>query len=261
MRKYFLVFKISIQNQIVYLSNFISGFVFYALIIFIFVSLWKVIYLKRGLIGGYDYRQVIWYCIITEMIMLSVGSGVFGEISSDIKSGNISSFLNKPYNYIFYNFSNSMGQTLLKLCLNAAIGVLMGMIFVGSLERFRFSNLPFMLASLFCSIFLNFFMLSVIGLTAFWFEDNSAFFWILQKILFMGGMFFPVDMLPEWLKNIALVLPFSYVTYAPARLLVKFSMQEFTGIISVQLIYITVFAAGTLLIYQKGVKALNVNGG
>ena len=38
----------------------------------------------------------------------------------------------------------------------------------------------------------------------------------------MLGMFIPVEFLPGWLQTITRYLPFSYMTWAPARLIVAF---------------------------------------
>ena len=85
-KKYWMVFKISIQNSLIYTSSFVTGLIFYAFIIFIFINLWRVIYLKKELIAGFTYNQVIWYCIVTELITISTGGNIFRTISNDIKN-------------------------------------------------------------------------------------------------------------------------------------------------------------------------------
>ncbi len=260
-KKYWTVFKISIQNSLIYTSSFVTGLIFYAFIIFIFINLWRVIYLKKELIAGFTYNQVIWYCIVTELITISTGGNIFRTISNDIKNGAIGYNLNKPYNYIFYNISNNMGNVVIRLFFNAIIGIAMGFIFVGRIQGFDVIYLPLMLICIISAIFLNLILFSAVGLTAFWFEENSAFFWIVQKVMFMGGLFFPLDMMPGWIRNIALVLPFSYVTYAPARTIVKFNPNDFSWMFLIQVTYILVLLILNMLIFRKGVKAINVNGG
>ena len=259
--KYFTVMKISVQNQLAYLWGFISGVIVYALIIFIFINLWRVIYQERDIIAGFSYNQVIWYCIITELVIMSTGGVIFSEISSDIKGGNIGYYLNKPYNYVLYNLFNSMGLVAVKFIMIGAVGIAMGLVSVGMIQGFNPANLPFILLAILSGMVLNFLIYSAVGLTAFWFEENSAFFWVIQKILFMGGMFFPLDMMPGWLKNLALVLPFSYVTYVPARLFVSFNFHDWIWMASVQAGYMTILLLINLIVYKKGVSAINVNGG
>ena len=47
LKKYWVTFTISLQNNLVYAASFVTGLIFYALIIFIFINLWKIIYLRR----------------------------------------------------------------------------------------------------------------------------------------------------------------------------------------------------------------------
>lgn len=51
------------------------------------------------------------------------------------------------------------------------------------------------------------------------------------------------------------------VTYGPAKLLINFSLQNFVQILLAQIIYLFVATTLTLILYEKGVKKLNVNGG
>jgi ABC-2 type transport system permease protein len=44
--------------------------------------------------------------------------------------------------------------------------------------------------------------------------------------------------LPDWLQTIARALPFSAITYAPAKLFVAFSWPEFGQLLTSQLIWL-----------------------
>lgn len=259
-RKYWLVAATSLQSNLAYSSSFLFGIVFYAFLIFIFTQLWGTIFGNGRTISGYSRDQMIWYCIITEMVMLS-GSGIFQDLNTDIKGGNIAYLLNKPYNYIMYQFSNCMGLSAVKLVLNAMIGILIGLLFIGGLKSFNAVYLPFMVLSILLGIVLNFFLQATIGLTAFWLEENTAFFWVYQKLVLILGTFLPVEFFPKWVQNITLSLPFSYVTYGPAKLFVDFSPEKCLNIILMQSLYLILIVLACFIVYRKGVKVLNVNGG
>jgi ABC-2 type transport system permease protein len=259
-KKYGVVMKTSLQSNMAYSSNFLFGIFFYAFIIFIFMQLWNTIYGKGSTISGYSLNQMIWYCIFTEMIVMS-GGNVFNELNTDIKGGNIAYLMNKPYHYIIYQLSNSMGLTAVKIIINAAAGIAMGLIYVGPLKGFELQNIPAVILSILLGILLNFFTLTSLGLTAFWLEENSAVFWIYQKLILILGTFMPVEFLPVWMQKITLVLPFSYITYGPAKLAVDFSMERFFRIIPIQAAYLALFILISMAVYRKGVKILNVNGG
>ena len=259
-RKYGLIIQTSLQNSMAYVSNFFFDSFFYAFVVFILLQLWCTIYSHGDRIAGYSLQQMVWYSVIAEMMTLS-GSNIFSDLNNDIKDGNIAYALNKPYFYIWYQLANGMGLIMIKLAVTAVIGVILGMIYIGPLNGFAIIHLPFIALTVAGGLLTNFLALTCLGLTAFWLEENTAFFWIYQKLIFMLGMFLPIDFFPEWLQKIARVLPFSYVTYGPAKLVVAFSRPMFYQVFGMQLIYISVFLLSAIMIYQSGVKKLNVNGG
>lgn len=258
--KYLLVARTSLQNNLAYTANFIFDTFFYAFLLFIFINLWRTIYGQGRTIAGYSLSQMIWYCIIAELVTLS-GSNIFRELNNEIKGGNIAYLLNKPYSLVIYQFANALGIMGIKLMINTVTGVGLGLVFVGPLPGFALGRLIFIIPVLVGGMLLNHFVLTALGLTAFWLEENTAFFWIYQKLLFMLGLFLPVEFFPEWLQRLSLVLPFPYVTYGPAKLVVDFTWEGFVWIITVQSLYLMAFIILSASIYRKGARMLNVNGG
>lgn len=235
---------------------------FFIFIMFIYLMLWKNIYGQKGkLVGTLTMNQMIWYLIITELVTLS-RTNLHIQINDDVKSGNIAYLLNKPYNYVIYCFFYFIGEIGIKLIINGAIGIAIGFIFVGGLENFRLVQVPFILLSLLAGCCLNFFIYITLALTSFWFEDNNAFFWIYSKLIFtLGGMLMPIELFPKWLQNASHYMPFAYVTYVPGKLTADFSLANFCNGFSVQVLYLFIFMLLAMVLYRKGVKNLNVNGG
>ena len=79
-------------------------------------------------------------------------------------------------------------------------------------------------------------------------------------ILLIGTMF-PIERFPQYLRPIIKCTPIYVVTYGPAKLLINVSLQNFVQILLAQIIYLFVATTLTLILYEKGVKKLNVNGG
>ena len=55
--------------------------------------------------------------------------------------------------------------------------------------------------------------------------------------------------------------PVFVVSYGPAKLFVDFSLSMFLKVISAQIIYLLICFIIVHLIYRKGVRRINVNGG
>jgi len=102
----------------------------------------------------------------------------------------------------------------------------------------------------------------IIGLLAFWTEEVTPFYWILQKLIFIaGGMFIPIDFFPGWLQGPAKVLPFAFSAYWPAIAIVNFSLESFMTALSGQLFYITVLGLIAYFIFRTALKKIHVQGG
>jgi len=258
--KYILVAKTSIISSMAYTANFFAGALFFALIIFVFMHLWQAISVNKGSTEGYTVNRLVWYYITAETVVLSK-SDVYRQLNEEIRGGGIAYKMNKPFNFIFYQLSEGIGQISVRLLMNLPVGLLIGFLYVGRLDGFRWVSLPAVALSVMLGILLNFFMDSLIAMTAFWTEDNSAFFWIAQKLSFMLGLFLPLEFLPGVIRQAAVFMPFSYIAYAPARLLTSFSAETFLQVVPAQAFYTLLFAMLSAFAYMRGVKKLNVNGG
>ncbi len=262
LRKYGQISKITMSNSLVYFWNFLSKNIFFVFIMFIYLMLWKNIYAQKGnTIAGLSLNAMIWYLVVTELVTLS-RTDIHVQVNEDVKSGNIAYLLNKPYNYVLYCFSYFIGEVGIKLLSNGIIGLSIGFIYAGTLDNFNLAHLPFIFLSLIAGCCINFFIYITLALTSFWFEENTAFFWIYSKLIFtLGGMLMPIELFPHWLQRVSKLLPFAYVTYVPARLAVDFSFENFYKQFSIQLLYFGIFFILAMTLYRKGAKNLNVNGG
>ena len=68
-------------------------------------------------------------------------------------------------------------------------------------------------------------------------------------------------MFPEILRPIIKCTPIFVVTYGPARLIINFTFNQFFKIIMAQILYLVISITLLIILYEKGVKKVNVNGG
>ncbi|MDR1263692.1 MAG: hypothetical protein LBK46_09430 [Oscillospiraceae bacterium] len=260
LRKYYIIARVSFINSITYRAPLFTRFVFYTMFIYIFMGLWGAIY-REGGVNGYSYTQMVWYLIMTEGITFACGSGVFGMMNSDIKTGSIAYQLGRPTHYVLYQFASSAGQMLLNIILFGALAAALGLIFVGPLPGFRLGVIPPLALSVTLSIIQNYFSLMLLGLSSFVIEDNSALYLIYQKLNFMLGLFLPMEFLPEAIQRVARNLPFSYVYWAPAKIFVGYTPELFWQLIPRQAMWAILAVTLTMLAYNFSVRRLQVNGG
>ncbi len=259
-RKYATVFGVAGRDQLVYLPTYLLRSVFFLIILFIFFSLWRVIYASAGVIAGFTITQTLWYLTFTETIEMSQ-TRLFSPVSSEVKDGTVAYSLVRPYSYIAYWVSRGMGENLVKMIPLLIEGFILAAILVGPLPGYL-NALPFGLIVIVGGILMGSLLQVVIGLLAFWFEEVTPFWWILQKITFViGGLFLPIDFYPEWLQGIARATPFAFLAYWPASTWVNFSWERFLTTVAGQGTYIALLALVSWLVFKGASRKLHAQGG
>lgn len=263
MKKYLFIFKSEIMSNIQYLFNILAGFIGYFIMLFIFLNLWNYIYSDPAeVINGYTMNQMIWYVIITE-ILWSILSGrkYCKKIIDDVRGGNIAYNMNKPYSYIGYSLASHLGTCTIKGVMYIILGMLIGFIFIGSFPNLTLlSILAILLTGIFATV-ISTLLITFIGLFSFIIEDANPFYWVYSKLILVLGTIFPIEYFPVFIQPILNYSPIYVVSYGPAKLFVDFSWSNFGFILLAQIAYIFIAYGLCLLLYNRGVKNLNVNGG
>ena len=263
MKKYLYIFKSELMSNLQYVFDILVGFISYVIHIFIFLNLWKYIYSDPSeLINGYNMNQMIWYVIITEILWTSIaGRSLCRKICDDVRSGNIAYNLNKPYNYVEYALFNHLGATTLKFILVSILGMILGFLFLGVFPKLGVIEILGVLLTCAFAIIINLLLIISVGLISFFIEDANPFYWVYSKLILVIGTLFPIEFFPKLLQPIIKFSPIYVVSYGPAKLFVDFSTNGFVQIVLFQLFYIVIAFVICHLIYKKGVRRLNVNGG
>ncbi len=261
MKKYGAIFKIQLINSLAYPGELIGRSLMILPFMWIFYQLWRVTFAASGVeeINGLTVPMTIWYLLLAETIELS-RPRLGNTISDAVKDGSIVYILSKPYDFLLYHYSSSMGETIFRGVINALIGGALVWFLVGSPPDLL--GWPLVAITVFGAWTLNFCIAAMIGLSAFLVEDISAFQWIYQKLAFiLGGLLIPLDFYPAWLQTIAHALPFSAMIYGPARLFVEPSLPAFAATFSMQLAWIAGLSLLLALFYRRSLTHLTVNGG
>ena len=261
MRKYLSIFNIQIVNSLAYPGELIGRSLMIIPFMWIFYQLWSVTFRSSGVdaINGMTLRDTLWYLMMAETIELG-RPRVARTVAENVKDGSIAYLLNKPYDFMLYQFSSAMGETVFRTLTNAIFGGAVVWILVGPPPHIE--SWPMALVAMIGAWILNFCMNALIGLAAFVAEDVAPFEWIYQKLAFIfGGLMIPLDFYPAWLQTISRALPFASTLYAPARLFVSPDASQFAALVGLQIVWIVALALTLSLAYRRGIAYLTVNGG
>jgi len=263
MRKYLFIFKSEIMSNLQYLSNIAFGFIGCFVILFVFLNLWQYIYTDPNeLINGYNMDQMIWYVVITEILWISIGGRkLCTKICDDVRGGNIAYNINKPYNYIGYSLFSHLGSVFIKGIMFIIMGMLTGFLFIGGFPDLTIITILLVLLSGIFATIISTLLIIFIGLVSFIIEDSQPFYWLYSKFILVFGVIFPIEYFPLFLQPILKYSPIYAVSYGPAKLFIDFSWPTCLNVFITQIVYIGIAYFLCALLYKKGVKNLNVNGG
>lgn len=260
-RKYWAIFKTQILDQLAYPVDLLSRSIMIILFMWIFAQLWRTTYSVQGTqtINNISLPETLWYLLLAETIVLS-RPNVALKVAEQVKDGSIAYVLSKPYNFLLYQFSIGLANSLPQMITNFIAGGAIVWMLVGPPPHL--DHWPLVLISVFLAWIIYFAMNAFIGLLAFITEDVNAFLWIYSKfVLILGGTLIPLDFFPKWLQDIALSLPFAYSVYGPARLFISPNAQDFFQLASFQLLWIAICCAVVIIFYKRAAIHLSINGG
>lgn len=263
MRKYIFIFKSELMSNLQYVFDIFVGFFGYFIMLFILFNLWKYMYSDPNeLINGYNMSQMTWYVIITEILWMTLGGRkLCRKICNDVRGGNIAYNLNKPYNYIGYCLSGHLGSIAIKGLIYTILGMIMGFIFLGNFPTLNIFSILAVLITGVLATAISILLITFIGLFSFIIEDANPFYWLYGKVILILGTVFPIEYFPAFLQPFLTFSPIYVVSYGPAKLFVDFSFGTFASVLLAQIIYLFIGYILCTLMYRKGVKNLNVNGG
>ncbi|HUF37870.1 MAG TPA: ABC-2 family transporter protein [Anaerolineales bacterium] len=258
---YIAIFRTQLINSMAYPADLFSRSFMMLIFMWVFFQLWQATYLSTGqnVIAGLTLADTLWYLMVAETVLLSKPR-LGQEIATQVKDGSVAYLLNKPYNFLLYQLSVSLGESLMRMAVNLVFGGALVWLLVGPPPHP--AALPLTLLAILLAWTLDFCIVALIGLLAFVLEDVSAFEWIYSKlVLVLGGVLIPLDFFPEWLRSFALSLPFAYTTYAPARMFIDPSIGNVLPLLGGQLAWLALFALILSFVFARGMRRLAINGG
>lgn len=256
MRKYIEIWKYSLKSKLTFLLNYMASLFSFGIHIFVFNELWDYILQGKSIIG-YTKEELIWYIIVAEFIIYSFET-TYKKIATMVKQGDIANMLIKPIDVITY-FSVEASANIVRIIVNAIFGIILGMLFAGPIE-ISFSTILLTIIASVIGIFTGIFIQILIGILAFFTEENKSFWLVTQKIIFFL-VFTPLEFYPEIIQKVLLCMPTTYMVYAPAKIFT--GTDTFTAIllIAMEIVSISVIYFVLRVLYKKGVRNINVNGG
>ena len=259
--KFKALFSAYLKNALIYRSMIVVYMfeAFFLPLIMLFV--WQTIIASNGHLESSQQSIINFYILIPVVsILVSSWHGFF--LAQDIRLGMLNAYLVKPVWPFAPRLCNNFAEKLIKI-----IYIIPFLAISLSLFRVKIqlsiSAWIIFITALLLSTLLWFLIETLIGLSAFWSDENSSFREAVQIFhATLGGVITPTFLFPGVLRKIAVVLPFRYMTSWPVEILsgktdAKILIEGFTW----QLIWIILLLFTVIFLWKKGVKKYSAIGG
>ena len=261
------ILRTSIAERLAYRGDFMFATLVRFLPIVTQIFLWGAIYSSttQRTINSYTYEEMVAYYLLA-MVARAFSSmpGLSTGIAREVRDGTIKKYLTQPIDMLGYLFWHRVAHKLVYYAVATAPFAL-----VFWLCRDYFSGWPDGLTiaawilSLLMAFLIGFLLESLIGLVAFWFLEVSSLVFIYMMInYFLSGHMIPLDWLPSPLSEWVRYLPFKYLAYFPAAIMLdRYTHPELLKELLQELMWVIVLLAANRIAFARGVRRYGAFGG
>ncbi|HZI31804.1 MAG TPA: ABC-2 family transporter protein [Candidatus Binatia bacterium] len=268
MRKYFHIIGIGLQNNLQYRFNYLTRTLFSFIPLFAMLSLWRTVYAGNSEAGdhnGFTQSQMIFYYLLVAVVdVLTAVNEDDWQIAADIREGNISQFLLKPVDYLWYRLSLFVsGRIAFVAMASVPLAVFLLCFRQNVLAPAGGLALGVFLVSLVFTALLQFFISYAMAMLAFWLLEISTFIFILFAFEYIAsGHLFPLDILPAGVKHVLYFTPFPYQLYFPIQVyLGKVAGVELWHGLAMQCLWVLAAYVFARFMWRRGIKKYSAFGG
>ncbi|MCA9376249.1 MAG: ABC-2 family transporter protein [Candidatus Doudnabacteria bacterium] len=265
LRAYYATFRIGLNQNIAYRARINVWTITHALGLLIYALVWGTVLGDQEL-AGFTQQDVLTYYLGFFVLERVVRAHGWTTMSTDIREGRLSFWLSRPIHYVRYTAMRETGaKVVLGLLVLPVLVLFLGVLVVsgtftppsGALD------VALLLAFLIPGSALAFSISHIMGMVAFWLEDNKgpvSAFWALSVIF--SGAAAPVALLPDSLQAIAAYLPFQYIAAFPMELyLGRVSGGQIAIGFAVAVSWAVILHLVSRLLWNRGIRRYSAVGG
>lgn len=270
MRVNWIILRTCVEERLVYRGDFAFATLIRFLPIVTQIFLWGAIFgvgteKEYSDLNGYSYRDMVaYYLLVMLSRAFSSMPGLASGIANSIRDGELKKYLTQPIDLIGYLFWHRIAHKLVYYAVACAPFAL-----VFYLCRSYFPAYPgheilaAFIASLLMGFLIGFLLESCIGMIGFWFLEVSSLLFIYMMFnYFLSGHMVPLDWLPEQISSAIQYLPFKYLAYTPAAILLgKIPPDQIASEITIEFIWVVGLLILNRVLFHRGVRRYGAYGG
>lgn len=249
MYKYLQLLKLSWQNGFVYRVSLVMWRFRQFLSSLMSLTIWSVIFSSQTSVLGYSQDQMITYIFLSSFLQSFILATALNGLSGRVYSGEISSLLLKPVNLYAYLAAEDIADKLRNIAFIFLESAALYLMFSPTIPVPSAVHAGlFVLAALMGAV-MNFIINLLFGSIGFWSPDTwGPKFMFFIMVEFSAGKLFPLDILPEVVRNTLYFTPFPFFSFFQTQIFLgRVELSE----IMVQLGILSAWILGLYLLNKK----------
>jgi len=263
MKKYYATLKTSMQSVIAYRGGAVIWALVQLLELIFLLLIYNVLFSGRSELGGFTKTTMIAYFLMVNILNKLVMWFPVYKIEHDIRKGDLSNFLLKPYSYKLYVFFHECAYRIQYFIISIPFIVIFFWYIKNSFTislGFRENILFLIYLIIGMSIF--YLLSQLFGFVAFWFTrvlDFQNLFFVFVNIL--GGRSIPIHLLSGKLLGIAKILPTRYIFSMPLEIFFRrTSTNEAIKYLPLALLWVVALYVLGRIVWRKGIRKYEAYG-
>ena len=274
-RKYVNIYRVSLMERMAYRGDFLLASVLRFLPLVTTILLWRAAYdwapepqsggVKR--FQGFAFGEMVAYLLLVHISrMFSSMPALAAGIARDIREGTLKKYLIQPLDLIGYLLSYRAAHKTAYIATSIIPYTILFAFFFSLLQDIQPPDalrLAAYVVSLLLAFFVGFFFETCIGLIGFWFLEITSFLYIVTTVnFFVSGQLFPLDLLQSPWREMFKLLPFQYMAYFPAAVILgKVPTNELLPGLLIEAAWAAALAVLARLLYTRGLRRYSAFGG
>lgn len=227
------------------------------------VAFWRAVYSGQDTIAGLTAEQTISYILMARIFHDGMYvTNMLREFGDLLREGGIQIVLLRPLDFQGSLYLQKLALLGLNLMMRFPLAFVAWLLF-----GLRLPTDPVVWAAATMTLLLGVAVMFcfdwILASAAFYITDAWGLATARQGVaMFFSGMLIPLAIMPDWLRDVALILPFSQAVYLPVSVLSGLTpVVELTRIWLMQLLYLAVLVVLSRLAFSRAVRVITVQGG
>ncbi|GAA1818442.1 ABC-2 family transporter protein [Luedemannella flava] len=262
MKKYMTLAKMQARAVLAYRLNFVLSLFALMFQLFAMLAIWGVLLGSGQNLNGFDWAHMKAYLLVGFLCGALVSQSADWRMAGRIQDGMVAIDLTKPVDYQKAQFATVVGGAWTEVV--TALAVCAGVIaWTGAVPTPGWQGAALFALSLLAVLPLKFLIVYVSALACFYTQNYLGVHWArLVIVSLFSGALVPLSFFPEWVQQLAAVLPFASMSATPALIWIgQLRGAQALLMIAAQFGWVVALWLAARLIFRHAIKRVTIHGG